>query len=53
MIKGWLFQFYTLTSRVEKYYHINQRSLNYKNRVIRDSSGEDLKVWNKIVTNNY
>ena len=50
-MKGWLFQFYTIMDKIEKYDAINNRAINYKNKVMRDSSGVDIAVRNSIKAN--
>ena len=41
-MKGWLFNYYSIIENYNKYDKINRRGLQYKAKVCRDSSSNDL-----------
>ena len=50
-LKGWLFAYYTAIRDFDSYDGINNRSLRYKNKVIRDASVVDLALRDRLQQN--
>ena len=51
VMKGQLFQFFAIIDKIEKYYAINNRVINQKNKVTRDLLKVDIVVRNSIAAN--
>ena len=48
-MKGWLFNFYSLTENYEKYNMINDRTLEYKDNIREAALVEDIALRNVII----
>ena len=51
-IKGWLFTYYTILNDIERCDAINYQSFKYRNKIVRDSSADDITLRNTLQENN-
>ena len=51
MLKGWLFNYYTLVEDYEKYDTINDRIMRYRNNVRETVLADDIAIWNSMALN--